>query len=121
MKRSRRQFVTLLAALSVLHVPMALADRKHRERDGKHGDDDDDEHHHDYRDAASARRSGDALPLREILDEVGKTHKGQIVGIEFKRKDDVWIYEIKLVTEEGRYLEIYVDAKSKAILKVEGK
>jgi uncharacterized membrane protein YkoI len=119
MNISRRYFVSLLIAFTVLPAQTAMADRKRHRR----GDDDDERNRerHDYRDAANARRSGDIVPLRDILDEVRKTHPGEIVGIEFEREDGIWVYEIKLVTPEGRYLEIYVDAKTKKIIEIEGK
>lgn len=112
MQLNRRCFVGLVAALAMWPVASVMADRDH----GGHEEDE-----HDYEDAVRAQKSGDALPLRDILDEIGKSYKGEIVGIKFEKKKGVWIYEIKLVTPEGRYLEIYVDAKTSQILQVEGK
>ena len=117
MNINRRQVIASLVALAILPAHKALADRRRRRR-GKDREHDDD---HDYEHADRARRSGDIVPLRDVLDSVRKDFQGEIVGIEFEKKDGLWVYEIKMVAQDGRYLEIYVDAKSNKILKVEGK
>ena len=116
---SRRHFIASLAAFTVLSASPVLADsrRGRRGRRRKH----DDNRHHDHEDAARARKSGDVLPLRDILEKLERTQQGEIVSIEFDKEDGVWVYEIKMVTSDGRYLEIYVNAKSNEILKIEGK
>ena len=113
---TRRKLIAILTGLATLPASNALADRKRRRR-GRRRDDD----HDDHEEAAKARRSGEILPLGDIIDEVNKTYKGEIVSIEFEREDGVWVYEIKMVTPDNRYLEIYVDAKTNQITKVGGK
>ena len=122
MKINRRRFIVSLAALATLPAHEAVADRKRRRRgrDREH-DEDHDNDDHDYERADRARRSGDIVPLRDVLESVRKTFKGEIVGIEFEKESGFWVYEIKMVAQDGRYLEIYVDAKSNKVLKVEGK
>lgn len=73
-----------------------------------------------YKHAEEARERGEAVSLREVLEKVRETYKGEIIGISYERKDDQWLYEIKMLFEDGRYLEIYVDAKVNKIVKVEG-
>lgn len=50
-----------------------------------------------------------------------KQYPGEVVGVKFEKEDGVWVYEFKMVMPDGRYVEIYVDAKTKQIIKVEGK
>ena len=79
------------------------------------------EEDHDYEAAAKARKSGSIRPLEEILKEVRKVHSGEVVGVEFEKKNGIWVYEIKMVAPDSRFFEIYIDATSKKILKVWGK
>jgi len=111
----RRYLLVMLAALAAFPGQGALADRdrKHGERDREAKD--------DSEDAARARRAGDIRPLSEILEMVQKAYPGEVVGVEFERKHGNWTYEIKLVSPDNRYLEIYVDARTKEVVKVEGK
>ncbi len=103
-----------LVTLACLPNRKARADRKHRR--GRKPDYD-----HDYEDADDARRAGHIVPLRDVLDNVRKSIKGKVVGIEFEKEDGHWVYEIKMIAEDGRYIEIYVDAKSNKVLKIEGR
>mgnify|MGYP001820629942 CR=1 FL=1 len=122
-KHDRRRMLALLAGLCLLPASLARADDDdddhHEDRSGKgrgrgHGRKDD----HEY--AADAVRSGDIRPLREILAKIGRTHPGDVVGVELELEDGVPVYEIKLLRQDGRYVEIYVDARDARIIKAEG-
>ncbi len=70
----------------------------------------------------SARRAverGEALPLVDILAKVRPDLGGEIVGVSFKRKQDHWLYEFKVVEPGGRLVEVYVDAASGRVLERE--
>lgn len=118
MHASRRKVILGILALATLASGqrLALADGKRRRR-GKSDDDHDDDHEA----AARARADGEILPLTEIIEAISHSHPGEIVGVELERDEGIWIYEIKLVTPEGRYLEIYVDARDKQVVKIEDK
>ncbi|NND49553.1 MAG: hypothetical protein HKN60_04810, partial [Rhizobiales bacterium] len=80
MQHDRRKIVALLAGLCLAPAVFAHADedgddhdRSGRGRGGRRGRD----HDHEY--AADAVRSGDILPLREILSSVEKSHPGDVV------------------------------------------
>lgn len=105
------------AALAMMPT-IASADRRGRDRDE---DDDDEDDKADQAAAARARASGEIRPLTEIIDDVQKAHPGEIVAIELDRDHGKWIYEVKLVEPGGRLVEVYVDARDKTILKIEGK
>ncbi len=118
---NRRQFSSLLAALTLLPAQQAFADRRRRRRGRRRGrDDDDDEHEHDHEYADRARRSDNILPLRDVLAHIKRSIKGEIVGVEFEREYGRWVYEIKMIAVDGRYYEIYVDAMTGRTLKIEG-
>jgi len=74
------------------------------------------------RDQVRARRAleqGEVRPFAEILKIVGSRIDGEIVETEFEKEDGVWVYEIKYITNSGRMKEIYVDALSGRIIKIE--
>lgn len=89
---------------------------RHGGHDRRDADDDD-----DHGAAVSARSKGEILPLADIIEHVRRMHPGEIVGIEFGHEHGQWRYEMKLVTPQGRFLEIYVDASDGRIVKIEGK
>jgi uncharacterized membrane protein YkoI len=74
----------------------------------------------DYERARHAVERGEALALAEILNRVRSDLGGEIVGVEFERKRDRWVYEFKVIDPAGRLWEVYVDAATAAILKREG-
>lgn len=86
-------------------------------------DDDDDDHKGRHgRDHERARRAlgeGRARPLAEILEAVRGRLDGEVIGVEFEREDGRYVYEFKVVGADGRLREVYVDALSAEILKVE--
>jgi len=59
---------------------------------------------------------GEARPLAEILDQVGAELGGEVVGVEFEREDRGYVYELKVITRDGRLQEVYVDARTGRIL-----
>jgi uncharacterized membrane protein YkoI len=77
--------------------------------------DEDDDHDR----AMEALRQGRVRPLAEILAEVEQDLGGQVVGVEFDDEEGVYVYEFRVVTDAGRLKEVYVDATSGRILKLE--
>lgn len=73
----------------------------------------------DHDRARLAVERGEALPLVDILERIGSDLGGEVVGVSFERKRDRWIYEFKVVRPGGSLVEIYVDAASAEILKLE--
>jgi uncharacterized membrane protein YkoI len=53
------------------------------------------------------------LPLSQILRAVLADHPGQIVDVELERdREDRAVYEVELLTADGRTLELVIDARS---------
>lgn len=71
----------------------------------------------DHDRARRAVEVGEIKPLRDILPEAEKTFGGQLIEAELERKDGRMVYELKLLTVEGRILKVYYDARSGALLK----
>ena len=134
MTESRRHILALLGGLLALPATgtladFALADHKGRRRrrrgrddddDDDYDDDYDDDDYYDYKRAIKARTSGQIRPLSDILDTVSAAFKGRYIAIEFKQRRGAAFYDIKLLTPDGQYLDITVDAKANRIVKVLG-
>jgi uncharacterized membrane protein YkoI len=75
---------------------------------------------HDHEQAREAVEHGEALPLDVVLAAVEKKVVGEIVGIEFERSEGVWVYEFKVIDSTGHVIEVLADAKTAAIIRVEG-
>jgi len=58
------------------------------------------------------------LPLTEIIALVGRDLQGHVIEVEFETKDKRHIYEFKLLTDDGKVVEVYVDAATGEIVKV---
>ncbi|MET0088890.1 MAG: PepSY domain-containing protein [Candidatus Thiodiazotropha sp.] len=59
---------------------------------------------------------GVILPLPEILSQVGKLQKGQVLELEFEEKHGRYVYEIELLDDQGRVWEFKVDAHDGRVL-----
>ena len=78
---------------------------------------------HDHERAREARLRGEIRPITEILHHIGEQVPGEVIGLELEREkragQPVWIYEIKILTPDGRRLEIEVDARNGRIQELE--
>lgn len=63
---------------------------------------------------------GEIRPLREIISHLSGQYSGEVVGISLKRKRGRWIYEFRILTAEGRRLELAIDAQSMDMIRMEG-
>jgi uncharacterized membrane protein YkoI len=72
---------------------------------------------HDHDAARHALERGEVKPLAEILPRVAPSLGGDVVGVEFERDDGRWVYELRVLTPNGRRREVYVDARDGRILK----
>jgi uncharacterized membrane protein YkoI len=70
----------------------------------------------DHERARSALEAGEIAPLSEILDLVQASEPGQPVEVNLEHEDGRWVYEVEIVTAEGRVVRTYWDAKSKTLL-----
>ena len=64
-------------------------------------------------------------PLRSLLAQVHEAYPGQVLEVELEREDygkgDVWVYELKLLTEKGSVLKLEYDAVNLELLKLKGR
>lgn len=70
-------------------------------------------------DARRALESGLVRPLEDILAEMRKSFPGEVIEIEFEQDNGRYIYEIEMIRPDGRVIEVTMDAKTMAVIKVE--
>ena len=77
---------------------------------GRGGDDDDDDHDED--DARRAVSGGEALPLRDALAKLRKTHSGRVIDADLKTSNGRLIYRFKVVEDRGVVRTVEMDART---------
>jgi uncharacterized membrane protein YkoI len=64
-------------------------------------------------------------PLRNLLAQVHAAYPGQVLEVELEweknGRNELWIYEVKLLTQRGSVLKLEYDAVSLELLGLEGK
>lgn len=73
----------------------------------------------DHEMARDAVARGEILPLAQVLQQVQRVYPGRVIGVELDDDDGLRIYEIEMITPEGRYVEIEVDATTGTVLDYE--
>lgn len=56
------------------------------------------------------------LPMETIVAEVREAIEGTITEIELEHKRGAWVYEVEVVSQDGRKTELLLDARSGKIL-----
>lgn len=112
-QRMRRFMILMLACLLSAAVVPACADDDER-RYGYERDDD-----HDR--ARRAVERGEILPLTDILKQTAKDYPGQLIEAELEDEDGEMIYELVIISEDGRVYKLYYDARNGVLLKVKGR
>ena len=74
-----------------------------------------------HEEARRALERGEVQPLARILDLARPALAGDVVRTELERDDGRWIYEFRVVTPDGRRLEVKVDAATGEVLRMKGK
>ncbi len=75
----------------------------------------------DHERARKAVKSGQVLPLQDILQKISKDYPGQVLEVELDQEKGTWIYEIKQLSSNGTILKLDVDAKTGQVLKQKSK
>jgi uncharacterized membrane protein YkoI len=113
----RQTFATLLAMFLLgpsLAPPVMADDKEHKRRRPKASED-----NIDQDEILEALKRQEIRPLSEVLAAAEAVMPGQVVGVKVKRLNGQRVYELKIIAPQGRVREIYVDAASLAIVKVE--
>ncbi|MFC3052518.1 PepSY domain-containing protein [Kordiimonas pumila] len=68
--------------------------------------------------ARRALQNGEVLPLMEILKLSEKYVTGDIIEVELENKKDKIYYEIKFLEKSGKVMELFLDARTGAYIKL---
>lgn len=60
--------------------------------------------------ARAAFEAGEIRPLTEILKRADVVQAGQLLEAELEREGGHWVYELKLLSHEGRVVKLFFDA-----------
>jgi hypothetical protein len=71
----------------------------------------------DHERARAAVQSGQVLPLATLLQQLQRSHPGQVLEVELEREGGRWVYELRLLQPGGRVLKLELDAATGAVLK----
>ena len=71
----------------------------------------------DHKAAREALLRGDIKPLSDVLSVAAKIEAGNVIEVKLERKQGRYIYEIDILTSEGRKVELYLDASSLQLVK----
>lgn len=94
--------VCLLGAALVVVPQLALAERSPAR---------------DHDRARAALLAGEILPLGIILERVQRRFPGHMLEVELEREDGRWVYEIKLLHDNGGLLQLEIDARNGRVLR----
>ncbi|MGA7485730.1 MAG: PepSY domain-containing protein [Xanthobacteraceae bacterium] len=79
-------------------------------------------HARDGHDAVrQAVERGDIRSLADILTAIRDRLPGEVAGVEIEQKNGRWLYEFRVVDRKGRLFEVYVDAQTAEIQRIEEK
>ncbi|WP_287739946.1 PepSY domain-containing protein [Diaphorobacter sp.] len=98
--------------LMALAVAAATAGTAAQAAERGHGD-------HDL--ARQALERGQVLPLRTVLEKVEREYQGQVLKVEFEHDDGRFIYEIRLLQQDGRMAKLKIDAVDGRVLQIKRK
>ena len=73
----------------------------------------------DHNRAKKLLDAGDILPLESILMKARESQPGKILEIELETEDNKLVYEIDLLTSDGKVLELVFDARTGQLLSTE--
>ena len=74
----------------------------------------------DHDRARDAVRSGQVMPLGQIVGQVGARYPGRLLDADLDRRGDNLVYRLRWLTREGNVLNIAVDGRTGRVLNVQG-
>jgi uncharacterized membrane protein YkoI len=84
---------------------------------GEMHDNENDSDRLEHSQARELREQGKILPLQEILRKVSEKYPGQVIETELEHKSGRYIYELEVVDDDGKVMEIEMDAGSGEFIK----
>jgi hypothetical protein len=87
---------------------------------GSGGNDDDDERDEDHnsKGLASAVERGEIAPVSSVIRAALAHTQGKIIDVNLRRRGRSFIYQVKILTPNGRKRELYLEARTRQVLRV---
>jgi len=79
--------------------------------------------YNDHEKAIEAVKSGEILPLAQILESIQEKFDGRILAINLKDSEKGlfgWVYDIRMIDENNKVINLRVDAGTSTVLLIEG-
>ena len=73
----------------------------------------------DFELARDAVARGEILPLAEVLSRLQESHPGRVIEVELEYSENILVYEVELVTDDGRLIEVEMNAATGAFIKMD--
>ncbi|MFA9460425.1 PepSY domain-containing protein [Thiohalorhabdus methylotrophus] len=74
----------------------------------------------EWRELHEQVESGELRPLSDIIGELKKRYRGQVIDVELEGGEGDRVYEIELLGADGQVVEFEVDGRNGEILGIEG-
>lgn len=75
----------------------------------------------DHELARQALQQGKILPLRTVMDRVEEQYRGQVIKVEFERDDGLFVYDIRLLQNDGKLVKLKLDARDGSLISMKRK
>ena len=75
----------------------------------------------DQDEAQKARKRGDTLSYGQISRMAVSRFGGRVVGQDLRRTKAGWVYVLKLLMEDGKVLQVVMDAKTGRVISTKGR
>ena len=69
--------------------------------------------------ARDAVERGEILPLAQVLTRLQTSHPGRVIEVELEYSGNRLVYEVELVTDDGRLIEVDMAADTGEIVKMD--
>jgi uncharacterized membrane protein YkoI len=73
----------------------------------------------DHDDAYRLQQSGEILPLERILEKARQYHDGKVLEVELEKRRKAFVYEIKILDNEGILWEMKINAMDGTVVSEE--
>lgn len=73
----------------------------------------------DHETARRAVEAGELLPLSQILAAAHKSYPGRVLEVDLDREKGRYIYEIEVLLQDGRVIELTYDGRTGELLDTE--
>ncbi len=69
--------------------------------------------------ARTAVRQGKIRPLREVMAKVQQRSDAEVLDVDLYKLPDGWVYALRLLTTKGRVRDVFLDARTLDVLRIE--